>query len=140
MFHKQALPDICKQVKIEGVVGLQTETKEMCLLFFYAISVFAVLSGNSLEEPLGDLPTPSSANTVKRMARTHKTTHTHTHAKTLAERKRETNAMLRNRGGHQTWNALYYFTVIAAFVFLLSAINMYFSLLILLCDTASEPA
>lgn len=110
----------------------------MCLLFFYAISVFAVLSGNSLEEPLGDLPTPSSANTVKRMAHTH--TQPHTHAKTLAERKRETNAMILNRGGHQTCNALYYFTVIAAFVFLLSAINMYFSLLILLCDTASEPA
>lgn len=34
MFHKQALPDICTQVKIEGAVGLQMETKEMCLLFF----------------------------------------------------------------------------------------------------------
>lgn len=35
MFHKQALQDICKQVKIEGAVGLQMETKEMCLLFFF---------------------------------------------------------------------------------------------------------
>lgn len=88
MFHKQALPDICKQVKIEGAVGLQTETKEMCLLFFYAISVFAVLSGNSLEEPLGDLPTPSSANTVKRMARTHTTTHTLAHMQRHLQREK----------------------------------------------------
>lgn len=116
MFHKQALPDICKQVKIEGAVGLQMETKEMCLLFFFfffnAISVFAVLSGNSLEEPLGDLPTPFSAHTEMQRSVWHAYTQIHT----LAERERETNVMLLNRGGHQTDNALYYFTVYVAFV------------------------
>lgn len=86
MFHKQASPDICTQVKIEGAVGLQMETKEMCLLFFCfnAISVFAVLSGNSLEEPLGDLPTPFSAHTEMQRSVWH-AMHTNTH--TCRERK-----------------------------------------------------
>lgn len=91
------------------------------LAIFHAISVFAAelcstLSGNSLEEPLGELPDPLfsklkhakvSASTEKHTARTHKHTHALRHAGLVEEtKKRETregnkcDVMFLNRGGH----------------------------------------
>lgn len=100
--------------------------------FFYAISVFAVLSGNSLEEPLGDLPTPFSAHTETQRSVWH--AHTHTH--------------LQKEKGKQMWccstgediKLVMHFIILLFLWPLLSAINKCFALLMLLCDTATKPA
>ena len=141
MFHKQALPDICKQIKIEGAVGLQMETKEMCLLCFFLIPLLCSLSGNSLEAPLGDLPTPFSAHrdTEKRMACTHTHTHTHTHTQRHLQREKE---MWCCSTGEDIKLVMHFIISLllwpSSLCYQPSTHN--FALLILLCDTASKPA
>lgn len=69
--------------------------KVMCLLFFMPLLCLllsrAVLQGNSLEEPLGELPTPFSANSVSEQRMEHMVrAQTQTHAQGIVtETKRE---------------------------------------------------
>lgn len=90
----------------------KTGKKSNVIAIFHAIRVFAAelcstLPGNSLEEPLGELPDPLfskrkhtkvSASAEKHTARTN--THTHTHWGMQGEWKKQKKG---NKGGKQMW-------------------------------------